>query len=397
MNFLIAFAIVMVFMTAGEWVSTVTKAFIPSVFITAVLFVIGFWTVLPKNVAETASFGSGFITICIALLLVHLGTLMNLRELIAQWKAVCIALLGVCGTLLLTLTIGTLIFDWRTVVAAVPPLTGGLVSALLMSNGLKAQGVANLVTLPVAMFVFHSVVGYPLTSVLLKQESRRLLKGFRANGSKLDPSIPKMRRGADDSTKDNRPKLIKLPEAYQTSAFIMARVAIVGLLAMGFGTLTNNVINSNVVCLIFGVIAHQIGFLEDNALTKAGVFNWLMYGLLAYIFGQLSATTPSVLGGIVLQIIVLIALGVFGMFLASRILAKPFGMSWQMAFSCSLTALFGFPADYILTSEVARAMSTTEDEEEYLTQQMMPKMLVGGFATVSVASVIIASIFLKLI
>ena len=169
---------------------------------------------------------------------------------------------------------------------------------------------------------------------------------------------------------------------------------------MGFGTLTNNVINSNVVCLIFGVIAHQIGFLEDNALNKAGVFNWLMYGLLAYVFGQLSATTPAVLGGIVLQIIVLIALGVLGMFLASRLLAKPFGMSWQMAFSCSLTALFGFPADYIhyiLTLEVARAMATTEDEEEYLTQQMMPKMLVGGFATVSVASVIIATIFLKLL
>ncbi|QVI36820.1 hypothetical protein KGS74_11295 [Lacticaseibacillus casei] len=396
MNFLIAFTVVMVFMTVGEWVAAATRAFIPSVFITAVLFVIGFWTVLPKNVVATASFGSRFITICIALLLVHLGTLMNLRELLAQWKAVCIALLGVCGTLLLTLTLGTLIFDWKTVVAAVPPLTGGLVSALLMSSGLKAQGLTTLVALPVAMFVIHSVVGYPLTSVLLKQESHRLLKQFRANGSKLDPSIPKMRRGAEEKG-DNRPKMMKLPTPYQTSAFIMARVAIVGVLAMGFGTLTHNVINSNVVCLIFGVIAHQIGFLEDNALNKAGVFNWLMYGLLAYVFGQLSATTPAVLASIVLQIAVLIVLGVLGMFLASRVLAKPFGMSWQMAFSCSLTALFGFPADYILTSEVASAVATTEDEEEYLTQQMMPKMLVGGFATVSVASVIIATIFLKLL
>ncbi|MFK5280369.1 hypothetical protein ACI3PL_12440, partial [Lacticaseibacillus paracasei] len=62
MNFLIAFAVVMIFMTLGEWVATATKAFIPSVFITAVLFVIGFWTVLPKNVVENASFGPGFIT-----------------------------------------------------------------------------------------------------------------------------------------------------------------------------------------------------------------------------------------------------------------------------------------------------------------------------------------------
>ncbi|MFK5281653.1 hypothetical protein ACI3PL_19040, partial [Lacticaseibacillus paracasei] len=100
-----------------------------------------------------------------------------------------------------------------------------------MSNGLKAQGLASLVALPVAMFVIHSVVGYPLTSVLLKQESRRLLSHFRANGSKLDPNVPKMRRGAEE-VKDNRPKLLNLPEKYQTSAFIMARVAIVGLLAM---------------------------------------------------------------------------------------------------------------------------------------------------------------------
>lgn len=83
--------------------------------------------------------------------------------------AVCIALLGAAGTLVLTLTVGTWIFNWHTVVAAIPPLTGGLVSALLMSNGLKAQGIQYLVALPVSMFVFHSLVGYPLTSWLLKK------------------------------------------------------------------------------------------------------------------------------------------------------------------------------------------------------------------------------------
>ncbi|MBA1395066.1 hypothetical protein EQ500_14535, partial [Lactobacillus sp. XV13L] len=112
-------------------------------------------------------------------------------------------------------------------------------------------------------------------------------------------------------------------------------------------------INVNVICLVFGVIAHQIGFLESQALNKAGVFDWLMYGLLAYIFSQLSITTPKQMGTIVIQIIVLIALGLLGMFIASSILAKPFKMTWQMAYACSLTALCGFPADYIITSEVS--------------------------------------------
>lgn len=36
---------------------------------------------------------------------------MSLKELLQQWRAVCIALLGIVGTLTLTLTIGTWIFN----------------------------------------------------------------------------------------------------------------------------------------------------------------------------------------------------------------------------------------------------------------------------------------------
>ncbi|MFD1126073.1 hypothetical protein ACFQ22_12000 [Lentilactobacillus raoultii] len=394
MNFIIAFLVVMVFMFIGEWVSSLSHAFIPSVFVSAVLFVIGFWTILPKDVVTQASYGSEFISICVSMLLVHLGTLMSLKELLEQWKAVCIALLGVCGTMLLCLLVGTWIFNWRTVIAAVPPLTGGLVSALLMTNGLKAQGVTTLVALPVSMFVIHSVVGYPLTSLMLRQEGDRLVKEFKSKGSKLSEEEATSSVNSQAFRSQN---VFNLKPEYETSAFTLARVAAVALLSMWCASLIKNVINPNVVCLVFGVVAHQFGFLEDNALNRAGVFNWLMYGLLAYVFAQLSVTTPSIMGNIIVQIIVLIFLGLLGMFLASRVLAKPFGMSWQMAYACSLTSLFGFPADYILTSEVAHTVARDKDQEQYLLHHMMPKMLVGGFATVSVASVIIASVFLKLI
>lgn len=122
-----------------------------------------------------------------------------------------------------------------------------------------------------------------------------------------------------------------------------------------------------------------------------------MYGLLAYIFSQLSLTTPAIIGHIIIQIVALILLGILSMFIASFLLAKPFGFSREMAFACSLTALFGFPADFILTTKICHTVAQNENEEIYLTENMLPKMLVGGFATVSVASVIIASIFLKLL
>lgn len=233
------------------------------------------------------------------LLLVHLGMLMNMRELIQQWKAVCIALLGVAGTIALTMTVGTMIFDWHTVVAAVPPLTGGIVAAVLMADGLKEQGIMTLVALPVSMFVFHSLVGYPMISSLLKKEGRRLLAERRdgtlaedpnAVDSKAESAEEKEREGGE--TQAACPLHIGLPEAYQTSAYILVKLAIVATLAALFTRYTDNLINSAVVCLVFGVIAHQLGFLESRALNQAGVFNWLMYGLLAYVFGQINVVIP---------------------------------------------------------------------------------------------------------
>ena len=394
MQFIMAFLVVMVFMMVGEWVSSISHAYIPSVFVTAVLFVLGFWTILPKNIVASASFGNNFSSICIGLLLVHLGTLMSLKELLQQWRAVCIALLGVVGTLVLTLTVGTWIFNWHTVVAAIPPLTGGLVSALLMSNGLKAQGIQYLVALPVSMFVLHSLVGYPLTSWLLKKEGHRLATEYQQLPAAQRDHLQNNAASGESEVQDI---FTKLPSQYHTAAFALVKVALIALLSNWVASWTNGAINSNVICLIFGVLAHQCGFLETNILNKAGVYNWLIYGLLAYIFAQLSITTPKQMGGIVLQIIVLIVLGLLGMFIASSLLAKPFKMSWQMAYACSLTSLFGYPADYILTSEISHEVATSKEEENYLLKHMMPKMLVGGFATVSVASIIIASIFLKLL
>lgn len=115
--------IVMLFLMIGEWVAKITRTLIPSVFVTAILFVIGFWTVLPKNIVSSATFDTNFEGLCLALILVHLGTLMSLKQLLNQWKAVCIALFGVVGTIALTLFFGNLLFNWHSVIASIPPLS----------------------------------------------------------------------------------------------------------------------------------------------------------------------------------------------------------------------------------------------------------------------------------
>lgn len=222
MTYLLSFTIVMVFLLIGEWVSAATKAYVPSIFITAVLFAIGFWTIVPKNIVTQASYTPQFVGVAMSLLLVQMGSLMNLKELLNQWKAVCIALLGICGTLLFTLIIGSFFFNWKTVIAAVPPLTGGIVTALLMTNGLKAAGITSLVALPVSMFIMHSMIGYPLTAVLLRKEGKRLSVIYNYNQGKDDPNsevtkVIQQHKNAETTEKS----LLKLPDRYQTQFLLL--------------------------------------------------------------------------------------------------------------------------------------------------------------------------------
>ena len=106
-----------------------------------------------------------------------------------------------------------------------------------MTDGLKAQGVTALVALPVSMFVIHSVVGYPLTSLMLRQEGGRLVKEFKANGSKLDPEAAEFAAGQQPSVFKSQ-NVFNLKPEYETPAFILARVAMVALFSTWCAGLT---------------------------------------------------------------------------------------------------------------------------------------------------------------
>jgi len=389
---IICFLVVTAYLAFGEFVATKTKAFVPSVFVAAFCFMIGYWTFAPKDLVATASFVPGFVSVCMSLLLVHMGTLMSVKKLIDQWKAVLVALFGVCGTILISMTIGRMIFGHTIVVAVTPPLTGGILAALLMSQALTAKGLVALAAMPVAMFVMHSFVGYPLTSWCLKREGNRILKDYRVNGPD-----EKVLKESMTIASEKKKLLPRVPEEYLSPYLILAKVILVGIVANYLSGLTHGAVNQYVICLILGVIFCEVGFLEEAALVKAGVLNWLMMGLLAYAFSTLNTVTPAILAKIIVPIIVLILLGVGGMFITSSISGKFVGLSKEMSFACALTALFGFPADYIITHEVCKSVSMSEDERLYLVDILLPRMLVGGFATVSVASVIIATVFINLL
>ena len=118
---------------------------------------------------------------------------------------------------------------------------------------------------------------------------------------------------------------------------------------------------------------------------------------MAFIFAGLAKATPAMLVEMAVPLVGIIIFGVIGMGIFSIIVGKLLGESKEMAFSVSLTSLYGFPPNYILTEEAVKALAETPEEKEFLMDKMLTKMLVGGFTTVTIASVVIAGIFVNLI
>jgi hypothetical protein len=375
----------------GDFIGTRTKAKIPSIFVIACLFMIGYWTFFPNNIVVLAGLGAPLGgTIAIIFCITHMGTIISLKELIAQWKIIVIALVGLVGMVLFCLFCVPIIGK-ANVVAGLPSLTGGVVAAGMMQAAAVKKDLISASVLAICMYVLKGFVGYPLTAILLKKEGRVLLSKYNSGAASELVSNVKV-----EKQEPAKKKLIPaIPDKYNTTALILAKMALIGVLAYVIQTYTG--INACIVALVLSIIATEIGLLDTDSLHKAGAFGFLMFVLMIFVFSGLSKATPSMIGQIILPLIILIVFGVIGMVLFSAIAGKLLHVSPFLAIATALTAFYGFPPNYVLTEEAAKALAKTPEETSYLIDQMLPQMIVGGFVTVTITSVIIAGIFVNLL
>ena len=177
---LVAFSLLVSILYIGDVLSTRTKSWLPSVFVCAVLFLLGYWTFFPADIVAIAGFQTPIVYLAIFLLITNMGTLLSVRELVGQWKTVVVSLSGIAGIVALLFTVGLLVLDWETVVVGAPPLVGGVVSSLIMSQAAAEAGLTSLSVLAILIYVMQGFVGYPLTAIMLKREGNHVLRRHRA-------------------------------------------------------------------------------------------------------------------------------------------------------------------------------------------------------------------------
>lgn len=134
-----AFMLMLLALAVGDFVSVKTRAMVPSIFVTAALFIVGFWTIFPQNILELGGIAPNLPGFFVMVMVTHLGTMLNKDELIAQWRTVVVTIAGMAGIVLTVMTIGSLLVGTEIAATATPPLTGGLVSAIIMQNAVKGH------------------------------------------------------------------------------------------------------------------------------------------------------------------------------------------------------------------------------------------------------------------
>jgi hypothetical protein len=379
----------------GNMVTTWTKGLVSSMMVAAVIFIAGYVSgVLPAIIPTNTQLGAvlgGFGTL---LMITHLGTIIKFKELLQEWKTVAVCLAGFIGILIVCGTAGIALFGYDHALTAVAPISGGIVAAQITADAATAAGKPELAAFAFLVMSFQGLIGMPIASFFLKKEcDSRIAAGEHLVSTTAD----------GDGEEESKKKLFKpMKPEYNTWVMMICKLAIVAWLGATFSWFLATFLNftmfsAAVSVLFFGILFHELGFLDDDILTKAGVFNFLMLGL--YTLGPSSYSALDF--GQVVQLIAplfgLLLMGATGIIALSLVAGKVLKVSTNLAISCGLAAMFGFPGTLILTTDAVNGTGLPEDQRKNLMDQILPKMIVAGFTTVTIASVIFAGILAPLI
>ncbi len=387
MNALLAMTIIFLVFAFGDLVATKTKAIVSSMLACAIVFMIWFWAGAPATIFTDSGLMS-FATVTIGMFLVHIGSTIKLKDLITEWKTVVISLISTLLIAFGVYFIGQFIIDRYYALVGGPTIAGGMVAYLVIKGVGDIVGRDDVAVFALMVISLQALAGIPIASQLCKKEGTRILQDWK-DGKYIPPAEPADKPGLFGNFKI----FPSVPEKYNSANFILFKTALLALAGLYLGKITP--VNQLIYCLIFGILFHELGFLDEACLTKSNGFTFVMAGAMCTVFAGLANTTPQVVLSMLPSLLVVIALGLAIGFVVSVAVGRIVHLGWRMSFAIAVTALIGFPGTFILSREVSDAVGKDEEEVHVVMDYIMPKMIIGGIVSVSVVSGIAAGIMLN--
>ena len=373
----------------SELIAVKTRAILSTVLGISVILLAGFWSgILPKTIIKDAQV-SGIGMAVVGMLIVALGTTIDFAELKREWKVVVTSVLCVVFAVAAIILVGQFVMDPKIAIAGSPIFAGGNAATLIMLAAAKEKGLAYVGTFCLVLLVTQKFFGIPIASFALRRLARQLRQD--------DAFVGMYCAEGEEAQELAKKKPVRLPSLFDKPSVYLAKLGLVATVAFYAAKLTHGHIHYLVMCLIMGVIFYALGFLDKGILGKTQSSGLIIFFVTIVIFSNLGATTPQQVVSVLPPLIWSAVLGVAGLCLAAALCSKVFKMPFTLAVSLGITCTFGFPTTMLISQEVASAMGQTEDQRKALENYLLPKMLVAGFVTVTITSVVLAGVVVNIL
>lgn len=389
MDGIVALMILLCAYAISELVAKKSKAVFSTVLTLAFLLLIGFWSnLLPKTIIKDAQVSS-FGRLIAGILIVSLGTTIDFQEIKDQWKVVLTSVICVICAVGTIICIGSWVINPVIVIAGAPIFAGGSAATLIVTDALQEKGLWAANTFCIILYVTQKFIGIPIASYFLRKTAIAL----RQNPVFVKEFAEKNKTDG----REIRMAILRFGKEFDKPSVYLAKLSVVAVLAFWLSRLLQGILHYFVLCLILGMIFFALGFLDKDILRKTQSSGLITFLITILIFSNLAVTTPEQVFSVFPILLLTAFLGVGGVLASgwgcSKLFHIPFGLTVSLGISCT----FGFPTTMLIPQEVAEAIGKTGEEKKALCNYLLPKMLTAGFITVTIASVVLAGIAVKII
>ena len=383
-----SFMIVLIVFALGDIVGKITKGKLSGMMVVMLLFLVGFLTkLIPADIIDQGGL-TALSKLAIAMVLFNMGTTLNVKQLIEEWRTVLMAALCMLASCLVMLLVSPIIgFD--TVLVGMPVINGAAMATSLMASAAAEKGLATAAALCAVIYSVQKFVGAPIASAMGIRYGKKLLKAYRENPAQFKKQETGNGASAKVSFAD------KHKEWYSANV-MMALVAAGSWVAHILGDLTP--INYSIWALLLGVVCAASGLVPTKPLQKSNSYGLMMVAVFGSIIPSLAKVSLSDLGTMAFQTIVLFAAALIGVALVGWVLP-----TWKLvgdkdlAVGIGVEQFLGFPSNVVICREVGDAVGDTPEEKAFIEDTLNVPYVVGGITVITVLSTMLAGFVINML
>ena len=383
-----SFMIVLIVFALGDVVGKLTKGKLSGMMVVMLLFLVGFLTKLfPADIIDQGGL-TALSKLAIAMVLFNMGTTLNVKQLVEEWKTVLMAALCMLASCIVMLLV-TPIIGFDTVLVGMPVINGAAMATSLMASAAAEKGLATAAALCAVIYSVQKFVGAPIASAMGIRYGKKLLKAYRENPAQFKKQETGNGASARVSFAD------KHKEWYSANV-MMALVAAGSWVAHILGDLTP--INYSIWALLLGVACAASGLVPTKPLQKSNSYGLMMVAVFGSIIPSLAKVSLSDLGTMAFQTIVLFIAALIGVALVGWVLP-----TWKLvgdrdlAIGIGVEQFLGFPSNVVICREVGDAVGETPEEKSFIEDTLNVPYVVGGITVITVLSTMLAGFVMNML